>query len=88
MAMKVHDDAIRQSYHDSIPLNRYGTEREIAEAIHFLISDKASYINGQVLSVDGGFESTGIGLPDLRAKQAILDDYRITRHTSNAFASP
>jgi NAD(P)-dependent dehydrogenase (short-subunit alcohol dehydrogenase family) len=69
MAMKVHDDAIRQSYHDSIPLNRYGTEREIAEAIHFLISDKASYINGQVLSVDGGFESTGIGLPDLRAKQ-------------------
>ncbi len=69
MAMKVHDDAIRQSYHDNIPLNRYGTEREIAEAIHFLISDKASYINGQILSVDGGFESTGIGLPDLRAKQ-------------------
>lgn len=68
MAKKVHDAAIRQSYHDSIPLNRYGEEREIAEAIHFLISDKASYINGQILSVDGGFESTGIGLPDLRAK--------------------
>lgn len=68
MARKVHDDAIRQSYHDSIPLNRYGCEVEIAEAIYFLISDKASYINGQILSVDGGFESTGIGLPDLRAK--------------------
>jgi len=69
MAKKVHDASIRQSYHDNIPLNRYGEEREIAEAIYFLISDKASYINGQILSVDGGFESTGIGLPDLRAKQ-------------------
>jgi NAD(P)-dependent dehydrogenase (short-subunit alcohol dehydrogenase family) len=68
-AKAVHTPAIRADYHDTIPLNRYGTEREIAEAIHFLISDKASYINGQVLSVDGGFESTGIGLPDLRAKQ-------------------
>jgi NAD(P)-dependent dehydrogenase (short-subunit alcohol dehydrogenase family) len=68
MAKKVHDASIRQSYHDNIPLNRYGDEREIAEAIYFLISDKASYINGQILSVDGGFESTGIGLPDLRAK--------------------
>ncbi|MEO9873667.1 MAG: SDR family oxidoreductase [Anderseniella sp.] len=69
MAKKVHDAVIRQSYHDSIPLNRYGEEREIAEAIYFLVSDKASYINGQVLSVDGGFETTGIGLADLRAKQ-------------------
>lgn len=69
MAKKVHDAAIRQSYHDAIPLNRYGEEHEIAEAIYFLISDKASFINGQVLSVDGGFESTGIGLPDLRARQ-------------------
>ena len=67
MAKKVHNASIRQSYHDSIPLNRYGQEREIPEAIYFLISDKASYINGQILSVDGGFESTGIGLPDLRA---------------------
>ena len=65
----MNDAVIRQSYDDSIPLNRYGEEREIAEAIYFLISGKASYINGQVLSVDGGFESTGIGLPDLRAKQ-------------------
>jgi len=66
MAKKVHGPEIRADYHDAIPLNRYGTEEEIAEAIFFLASDKASYINGQVLAVDGGFDATGIGLPSLR----------------------
>jgi NAD(P)-dependent dehydrogenase (short-subunit alcohol dehydrogenase family) len=33
-----------------------------------LCSDRASYITGQVLCVDGGFDSTGIGLPTLRAE--------------------
>ncbi len=66
MAKKVHSAEIRADYHDVIPLNRYGLEEEIAEAIFFLSSDKASYINGQVLAVDGGFESTGIGLTSLR----------------------
>lgn len=66
MAKKVHSPEIRADYHDVIPLNRYGLEAEIAEAIFFLSSDKASYINGQVLAVDGGFESTGIGLGSIR----------------------
>lgn len=66
MAKKVHSAEIRAGYHDVIPLNRYGLEEEIAEAIFFLSSDKASYINGQVLAVDGGFESTGVGLTSLR----------------------
>lgn len=66
MAQKVHSQAIRQGYHDSIPLARYGSEREIASAILFLCSPQASYITGQVLAVDGGFDATGIGLPDLR----------------------
>ncbi len=66
MAKAVHTPEIRQDYHDHMPLNRYGLEEELAEVIFFLCSDRASYITGQVLAVDGGFDSTGIGLPTLR----------------------
>ena len=66
LAMAVHSQEIIDAYHDAIPLNRYGSEREIAEAITFLCSDRASYITGQTLAVDGGFEATGVGLPALR----------------------
>jgi len=66
LAMAVHTQDIIDAYHDAIPLNRYGTEKEIAEAIVFLCSPKASYITGQVIAADGGFESTGVGLPALR----------------------
>ncbi len=66
LALAVHSPEIRAAYHDAIPLNRYGSETEIAEVIVFLCSDRASYVTGQVISVDGGFQSTGIGLPALR----------------------
>jgi len=67
MAKQVHTPAIRADYHDAIPLNRYGTEDEIAAVVWFLCSDEASYVNGQMLAVDGGFDATGIGLKSLRA---------------------
>lgn len=70
LAMAVHSPEIIAAYHDAIPLNRYGSEEELAEAITFLASEKASYITGQVLAVDGGFESTGVGLPALRKTPA------------------
>lgn len=66
MAKAVHTADIRADYHDAIPLNRYGSEREIAAGVWFLCSDAASYINGQTLAVDGGFDASGIGLPSLR----------------------
>lgn len=67
LAMAVHSPEIIAAYHDALPLNRYGSEDEIAAAINFLLSDKASFITGQILAADGGFEATGIGLPALRS---------------------
>jgi NAD(P)-dependent dehydrogenase (short-subunit alcohol dehydrogenase family) len=66
MAKAVHSPEIRADYHDAIPLNRYGLEEELAEAVFLLCSDLASYITGQILAVDGGFDAAGIGLPTLR----------------------
>lgn len=66
MAKQVHTPAIRADYHDTIPLARYGSLDEIANAVGFLCSPQASYVNGQVLAVDGGFDAAGVGLPTLR----------------------
>lgn len=68
LAMAVHTQEIIDAYHDALPLNRYGSEDEIAEAIVFLASERASFITGQTLAADGGFESTGVGLPALRGQ--------------------
>ncbi len=69
MAKAVHSPEIRADYRDAIPLARYGLEEELAQAIVFLCSDKASYITGQILAVDGGFEAAGIGLATLRGER-------------------
>ena len=66
MARLVHTAAIRSDYYDAIPQGRYGTPEEMANAVGFLCSDNASFINGQVIAVDGGFDAAGVGLPTLR----------------------
>lgn len=66
LAMAVHTQDIIDAYHDAIPLNRYGAETEIAEVIAFLCEPRASFVTGQVIAADGGFDSTGVGLPALR----------------------
>ena len=47
-------DEVRAAYAEAIPLKRMGTAQEIADAVSFLVSDKAAYITGQVLAVNGG----------------------------------
>lgn len=47
-------DEARESFLKMIPLGRKGTPEDIAHAVAFLASDKASYITGQILAVDGG----------------------------------
>lgn len=37
-----------------VPFKRWGTPEEIAQAIVFVASDKASFVTGQIISVDGG----------------------------------
>lgn len=41
-------------YYDSIPMHRVGTPEDVAKAANFLVSDDAAYINGSVLTIDGG----------------------------------
>jgi NAD(P)-dependent dehydrogenase (short-subunit alcohol dehydrogenase family) len=72
MAKAVHSPEIRRDYHDAIPLGRYGLETELAEMIVFLCGEGASYVTGQVIAVDGGFDAAGIGLPTLRASRRNL----------------
>ena len=69
MAKLVHSVAIRSDYYDTIPMNRYGTPEEIANAVGFLCSPAAAFINGQCLAVDGGFDASGVGIPTLRKAQ-------------------
>ncbi len=47
-------DEVRAAYIEAIPLRRLGQPQDIADAVAFLASDKAGYITGQVIAVNGG----------------------------------
>lgn len=60
IARFMHDEATRAAYHYLVPMNRYGTPEEIADAAVYLCSDEARYVQGHTLNVDGGFLSAGL----------------------------
>jgi 3-oxoacyl-[acyl-carrier protein] reductase len=47
-------DKVKEQMLTQIPMNEFGTPTDVANAVSFLASNKASYITGQVLTVDGG----------------------------------
>ncbi|AKH70384.1 dehydrogenase of unknown specificity, short-chain alcohol dehydrogenase like [Spongiibacter sp. IMCC21906] len=61
MAMREAPEMVAKNARIFAPLGRIGKTEELAAAIHFLVSDDAGYITGQVLSVDGGW-STGTSM--------------------------
>jgi len=56
------DDAARRRLELRIPAGRFGQATEVAQAIGWLLSPAASYVNGTVVTVDGG-ESAGLRTP-------------------------
>ena len=60
LSREVHTADVREQWHKRVPLRRYGSTEEIASTIAFLLSDDASYVNGQILAIDGGFTTAGL----------------------------
>jgi 3-oxoacyl-[acyl-carrier protein] reductase len=65
-----HTPATRDAYYDRIPVRRYGQREEIAAAVVFLSSREASFVNGHILNVDGGFNAAGLQFTDQDARSS------------------
>jgi len=56
------DPAVRSQREQIVPARRIGTPSDIAQAVLFLASDRAGYVSGQELLVDGGLTQSWLGL--------------------------
>lgn len=52
--MNAYSDEDKAALREETPLGRLGNTEDVAQAVHFLLSDEASFITGQTLSVNGG----------------------------------
>ena len=57
----IHEPGRKSSIMAHTPMKRFGNLEEIKGAAIFLASDSASFVTGEILSVDGGFMAQGIG---------------------------
>ncbi|RWX62806.1 SDR family oxidoreductase [Mesorhizobium sp. M2A.F.Ca.ET.039.01.1.1] len=63
MMGKIISDALRKKQLElRIPANRFGAPEEIADVVAWLLSDQSTYVNGTVVTVDGG-ETAGLRTP-------------------------
>ena len=51
---RVLEESVREKLIEQIPLARLGQSEDIAGCVSFLVSEKASYITGQVININGG----------------------------------
>ena len=63
LVAQMHGPEIRKQWLSANPMGRYGTTGEVSGAAVFLAGPDSAYVNGQVLTVDGGFAIGGI-LPE------------------------
>ena len=75
---ETHTQHTRDAYAQRILLKRYGTGEEMASAALFLACDDSSFITGEILNVDGGFNAAGL----------IFPQERLTRNGSGSGRSP
>ncbi len=65
LVARLHGGATKTAYADMVPMRRYGSPQEVADAVAFLASEQAAFVTGHTLAVDGGFLASGVFVRNL-----------------------